>query len=87
MNLRARTQPTPTTPASEPTGQSAVPRVLVLSDEAMRQLLADGRATPLSRIVTSFARYNDQWWLDAAGEWLAITDHAYAAKLDALAAT
>ena len=30
----------------------------------------------------SFVRYDCRWWLDASGEWLAITDPDYVARLD-----
>jgi hypothetical protein len=53
----------------------------------MRALLSGGQARPLSRFVVSFVRYDGHWWLDATGEWLAITDSDYEEKLNRWATT
>jgi hypothetical protein len=68
-------------PGTTAPAEPQVPRLVIGVDE-MRRLLADGQARPLSRIVTSFVRYDRRWWLDASGEWLAITDPDYVAKLN-----
>jgi len=83
MNRWSRTRHIAPVPAPEPdAAQKQRPGKLVIGDEEMRALLASGQARPLSRVVVSFVRHDGRWWLDATGEWLAITDPEYAARLD-----
>jgi hypothetical protein len=57
---------------------------LVLDVATMETALADGTATPLTSHITSLVTYGGAWWLDDDDAWLQITDHAFAARLEAI---
>jgi hypothetical protein len=55
-----------------------------LSHQQMREHLAEGRAVPLSRLITDHAHYNNTWWLADRAGWHQITDDILIAKLNNL---
>lgn len=55
-----------------------------LTHQQMREHLTEGRAVPLSRLITDHAHYNGTWWLADRAGWHQITDDILTTKLNNL---
>jgi hypothetical protein len=55
----------------------------LLDVETIRNALADGTATLLTKNVTSLVTYRGQWWMELPDAWILITDEDFVTSLNA----